>query len=148
MTLVLDVAVVLAWRFQRPDPAEQALAGRVLNELLACEATVPVFWYAAVAEGALGGERSGALQPADTSYYLNELSQLLIFMDNDHPQAHQSEILLLARTHGVSMHEAAYLELAMRSRSVLATFNGKLAAAARNCGVRVYGDPEPVPETE
>lgn len=148
MILVLDVAMALAWRFQRDDPAEQALAGKALNELLNCEAMVPVFWYAAVAEGVLGGERSGALQTADTSYYLNELSQLLIFMDNDHPQAHQAEVLLLARTHGLSAHEAAYLELAMRGRSVLATFDGKLAAVARLCGVRVYGDPEPAPEPE
>lgn len=143
MTLVLDAAVVLAWRFKRTDPAEALLAEMVLRELLTSEAVVPVFWYAAVAEGALGGERLGVLRSADTAYYLNELSHALIFMDDDLPLAHQAGVLSLARAHGLSVQQATYLELAMRNSAVLATFEGKLATAARACGVRVFGDAEP-----
>jgi predicted nucleic acid-binding protein len=143
MTLVLDAAVVLAWRFKRADPEEALLAEKVLSELLTGDALVPVFWYAEVANGALTGERLGVVQAADTSYYLNELAHALIFMDEEMPLVHQADVLSLARCHGLSVHEATYLELAMRSSAVLAAFGGKLATAARACGVRVFGDAEP-----
>jgi predicted nucleic acid-binding protein len=47
----------------------------------------------------------------------------------------------MARTYGLTVYDATYLELAMRRAATLATFDGKLAAAARAAGVRVFGDP-------
>jgi predicted nucleic acid-binding protein len=46
----------------------------------------------------------------------------------------------LARTYALTAYDATYLELALRRSAVLATFDRKLAAAARSAGVRVFGD--------
>jgi predicted nucleic acid-binding protein len=46
----------------------------------------------------------------------------------------------LGRLYGLTAYDATYLELAMRRAATLATFDRKLAAAARTAGVRVFGD--------
>lgn len=43
----------------------------------------------------------------------------------------------LAREHGLSAYDAAYLELAQRRGFELATLDAKLARAARKMGIRV-----------
>jgi len=45
----------------------------------------------------------------------------------------------LARDHGVSAYDAAYLELAMRRGLPLATLDDKLKIAAQSVGVPLYG---------
>ena len=44
----------------------------------------------------------------------------------------------LARRYGISAHDAAYLELAMREQLALATLNGALADAATAAGVVLF----------
>ena len=45
----------------------------------------------------------------------------------------------LAREHGLSVYDAAYLELAMRRGLPLATLDDKLKTAAVAIGVPIYG---------
>jgi predicted nucleic acid-binding protein len=47
-----------------------------------------------------------------------------------------NRVLALARCHGLSAYDAAYLELAMRLAIPLATLDAKLEAAARTAGVK------------
>jgi predicted nucleic acid-binding protein len=49
----------------------------------------------------------------------------------------ESEVLRLARTHQLSVYDAAYLELARRHRVELATLDGDLMKAARAEAVRL-----------
>jgi predicted nucleic acid-binding protein len=46
--------------------------------------------------------------------------------------------LAIAREHGLSAYDAAYLELAIRADARLATLDKALRAAARKAGVTVY----------
>jgi predicted nucleic acid-binding protein len=48
--------------------------------------------------------------------------------------------LSLARSHALTAYDASYLELALRLGAGLATFDRKLAVAARSVGVPVFGD--------
>jgi predicted nucleic acid-binding protein len=48
------------------------------------------------------------------------------------------EILALARQQGLSVYDAAYLDLAMRSGLPLATQDAVLREAAVRCGVKIY----------
>ena len=48
-------------------------------------------------------------------------------------------VLALARTHRLTVYDAAYLELALRVDAPLATLDRKLAAAARAAGVPLVG---------
>lgn len=141
MSLVLDASMALAWQFKRVDPAEIALAEKALAELDSMQSVVPAIWYAEVANSVLRGERQGVIPPAQTAFFLNELSQAEIVADEESPRARQTSVLALARLYSLTAYDATYLELAMRRGASLATFDRKLAGAARAAGVRVFGDP-------
>jgi predicted nucleic acid-binding protein len=49
-----------------------------------------------------------------------------------------SNVLPLAREYGLSAHDAAYLELAIRLGAPLATLDGKLRKAAQKAGIGVF----------
>ena len=53
---------------------------------------------------------------------------------------HKALLDALARTHGLTSYDAAYLELAIRLGVPLATLDEKLSAAARNEGVTLALD--------
>jgi predicted nucleic acid-binding protein len=132
--------MTLAWVFKRVDPAESSLADEALHDLPSVSAVVPAIWYAEVANGVLRGERAGVVQPAQTAYFLSELSQAEIEKDEESPRLRQPDVMSLARTHGLSAYDATYLELAMRRGVEMATFDRRLATAARAAGVKVFGD--------
>ena len=46
----------------------------------------------------------------------------------------EAVVLKLARTHGLSVYDASYLELALREALPLATLDAQLTAAARAAG--------------
>ena len=140
MSLVLDASMTLAWQFKRVDPAEIQLAEEALAELASVQAFIPAMWYAEVANGLLRGERQGVIMPTQTAFFLNKLSQTEIVTDEVSPHARQATVLNMARTYGLTVYDATYLELAMRRAATLATFDRQLADAARAAGVRVFGD--------
>ena len=86
-------------------------------------------------------ERARKLTEQDVSSFLDDLSLLKVKQDELLGGERQGRLLDLSRHHGLSAYQATYLELAMRRMSVLATFDKKLAEAARAAGVRVFGDP-------
>ena len=55
----------------------------------------------------------------------------------DHDNA--SALLALARGHGLTAYDAAYLDMALRTGLPLATLDGRLAAAAKAAGVVLVG---------
>jgi predicted nucleic acid-binding protein len=72
------------------------------------------------------------LTSVDTRNFLQDLGSLPIELDharNDHP------VLDLARTHNLTFYDAAYLELALRTRFPWATLDAALIAAAKSEGV-------------
>ena len=140
MNLVLDSSMTLAWQFKRVDPAEILLAEKALKELPSFQAIVPALWYSEIANSLLRGERQGAISATQTRYFLDELSQAEIVADEISPRARQVAVVDLARRYGLTAYDATYLELAMRRVATLATFDRKLADAARVAGLRVFGD--------
>jgi predicted nucleic acid-binding protein len=140
LSLVLDASMTLAWQFKRVDPAEILLAEKALMQLAIEPAVVPALWFVEVANGILRGERQGAIPATQTACFLNELAQVGILADDVSPRARQASVVDLARTYALTAYDATYLELALRRSAVLATFDRKLAAAARSAGVRVFGD--------
>lgn len=141
MNLVLDASMTLAWQFKRAVPAEILLAEKALAELPGYLALVPALWYSEVANSLLRGERQGAISPRQSAYFLDELSEAEIVADEVSPRLRQTAVVELARTHGLTVYDATYLELALRRAATLATFDRKLADAARAAGVPVFGDP-------
>lgn len=141
MSLVLDASMALAWLIVRADPAEAALAKLAFGEVNASGADVPALWYTEVANTLLVFERAKRLTEQASVSYLADLSLLAIVQDDFSPASRQSRVLDLGRVYKLSAYDATYLELAMRRAATLATFDRKLADAARAAGVRVFGDP-------
>jgi predicted nucleic acid-binding protein len=140
VSIVLDASMALAWLIERADPAEATLARKAFNKVSASGAQVPALWYAEVANTLLVFERAKRLKEQASLSYLADLALLTITQDDLSPASRQPRVLDLGRMHNLSAYDATYLELAMRRATILATFDRKLAAAARTAGVRVFGD--------
>lgn len=140
MSLVLDASMALAWLLKRKDPDEAALAKKALDLLRARGAMVPALWYPEVANVLLLAERQHVITAADSADFLTRLSFLEIALDSVPPGLCQTQAIHLGRIYKLSAYDATYLELALRHSAMLATFDRKLAAAARTAGVRVFGD--------
>ena len=140
MSIVLDASMALAWLIERADRTEAALAQQAFGEVSASGARVPALWYSEVANTLLVFERAKRLTEQASASYLSDLALMAITLDDLSPALQQSRVLDLGRMHKLTAYDATYLELAMRRVATLATFDRKLAHAARAAGVRVFGD--------
>ncbi|MDT8438722.1 MAG: type II toxin-antitoxin system VapC family toxin [Wenzhouxiangellaceae bacterium] len=134
MSLVLDASAALAWIFERADPAEVALADRLLDAIAEQPALVPSLWHIEVANALLVAERRGVAKEAQVVDFLQRLSQLPIITDDAEISRRQEIIMALGRQFQLTAYDATYLELAMRTGSTLATFDAKLASAMQHAG--------------
>ena len=134
MTLVIDSSVAASWGI--PDEDSPA-ARRALSAALAEDVAVPgIFWHE-LRNVFLVNERRGRLSLDETKTGLAAVSDFSPAVDD--PDGH-SAVLALARRHALSAYDAAYLELAVRRRAILATLDNKLAKAARAEGLTVISD--------
>jgi len=132
---VLDASVTMAWLFEdHGDPACLAL----LDLLAEHRAHVPTLWALEVSNVLLGAERRGRMLSAETERFLRLLGGLPILLDPETPLRAGGRTLVLARAHGLSAYDAAYLELALRRGLPLATRDSALAEAAATEGVQVW----------
>jgi predicted nucleic acid-binding protein len=83
-------------------------------------------------------ERRGRLMESDTATFLHGLAHLRVTVDRSPEEA---DVLSLARHRGLTIYDAAYLELARRERAPLATLDAALVAAARAEGVPLLSEP-------
>lgn len=141
MTLVVDASVALSWLISRSDLDESRRSMEAVRRVEVEGAVVPALWFPEVANGLLIAERAKAASPQQTSQLVADLNALPIEMDGVSPESVQSAILAIARQTSLTAYDATYLELALRRTALLATFDRKLAAAARIAGVPLFGDP-------
>ncbi len=133
MSLVLDSSIVGCWCF--PDEASP-VADLAFEQVGAGSAIAPVVWWFEVRNVLVVNERRGRIDPPGTAAFLADLARLRIDLDR---QADGEMIVALARSHRLTVYDAAYLELALRVDAPLATLDRKLAAAARAVGVPLAG---------
>ncbi|WP_291385620.1 MULTISPECIES: type II toxin-antitoxin system VapC family toxin [Achromobacter] len=144
--LVPDASVALAWLLYRVDVHESLLAQHLLDVAHGSQNTVPHIWRVEVANGVLRAERSQRISRAQVAAFNQLLDNLPISADNDDAASSIARTCQLARAHGLTAYDASYLELSLRQRACLATFDRKLADAARASGVTVFGQPHGVAE--
>ena len=82
-------------------------------------------------------ERRGRLDPAKTADALRLLAGYPLTFD---PGGDEATLMQLARRRGLTVYDAAYLELALRLQCPLATLDRALAKAARAEGVVLIGE--------
>jgi predicted nucleic acid-binding protein len=135
--MVVDASVTLSWFMERAAAAERARSDLILTRLNTERGIVPALWQSEITNACLVAERRRLVTPAQTSDFLERAAALPIDFDSTNPRAARDAILGLGRVQGLSAYDAAYLELAMRSGAVLATFDSALARAAKSVGVRI-----------
>ena len=138
MLLVLDASMALAWIFERMDTSEHDRADRALGMLATTSAVVPPLWRVEVANGLLVGERRKVIQLAQSDNFLTRLAHLPIKVDSHLPATRAQQVLRIARQYGLTAYDACYLDLALSTIGTLATFDVKLANAAKTAGVPVF----------
>jgi predicted nucleic acid-binding protein len=131
MAFVLDASITACWAFQDEDHPDASLAfERVRTE----EAVVPSLWWFEVRNILIGNERRRRIAESDTAAFLLNLSRLRIRVDR---VPDDGAVLRLARTHRLSVYDAAYLELAQREGLPLSTLDADLQEAAAGAGVAI-----------
>jgi len=103
-TFALDDSITLAWLFE--DEAD-AYAEAVEDSLISIAAVVPSLWFLEVANGALTGERRKRTTEAKVIQFLSLLKSLPITTDDETSARAWQETLQLARTHKLSVYDAA-----------------------------------------
>jgi predicted nucleic acid-binding protein len=91
-----------------------------------------------VANVLLVGERRKRIRPADAAQFLAVLGAFPIVIDDETTSRTRGDTLAVARSQGLSVYDAAYLELGMRRGLPLATLDARLKAAAEAVGVDLY----------
>lgn len=134
MAFVLDCSVVITWIL--PDEGRHRVAA--LLERLASEgAVVPEVWSLEVANALLVAQRRGRLTEKDVERALEDLAALPIDVDQETHRQALNATLSLANKYKLSSYDAAYLELARRTRLPLATLDKKLRSACKAAGVEL-----------
>lgn len=133
--VVLDASTALAWCF--PDEASED-AEALLLALEGATVLVPAVWSLEIANALLVGERQKRLRQPEIFRFLTLLESLPIVEDTQTAAERVRNVLPIAREFGVSAYDGAYLELAIRRGTALATLDAKLAKAARGAGVTLF----------
>lgn len=136
MSLVIDASITLAWIFEseRTDDSEAALS-RTVQE----GAVVPSLWKLEVANVLQMAVRKGRIDRAARAASLDDLLILPITVDDETDARAWADTLELAESTGLTLYDAAYLELAIRLQCSLATSDKALRTAAAARGVQLLG---------
>lgn len=132
---VLDTSVAASWFF---DDEGGEYATSVLESLNTWEALVPGLWPLEVSNVLVVAERRGRCREAEAVRFIELLDNLPITIDDGTATHALRATWQLAREYGLTAFDAAYLELAMRLGTPLATMDKQLADAAQKAGVTIH----------
>ena len=107
--------------------------------VVAGEAVAPALWRFEVANVLLMAVRRRRLDAERRTRILADLDVLPIRIDDAATRLAWTRTLDLAERHGLTVYDAAYLELAVRMNATLASLDGELIAATRSEGAAVVG---------
>lgn len=134
-SVVIDASVIGPLIFAN----EAAPVVARLPDLLARGACLaPLHWHLEVANMVLIGGRRGRII-GEASTILATLAMLPVELDGKTADVAWAATSGIAMTHGLTIYDAAYLELALRAGLPLMTFDIELAKAAVARGVVVIG---------
>jgi predicted nucleic acid-binding protein len=132
--LVLDASMAIAWLF---DDERGEVAHGVLRRIVAEGAIVPSLWRLEVANVLRHGVRRGRRDESHAVRSLERLGRLSIVVDEETDDHAWGETRALSLEQGLTLYDAAYLELAIRTARPLASCDRDLLAAAGRRGVDI-----------
>jgi predicted nucleic acid-binding protein len=133
--LVIDASTTLSWLL--PDEATD-LAIAVRDDLPEAEAVwVPARWRLEVCNSLWMAERRKRLDATGVTQAADLFLQIPVTTNSETNDRAGRETLSLARQHGLSVNDAAYLELVLRRDASLASLDVPLRRVAKKLGVPV-----------
>lgn len=136
MSLVLDSSVALAWVYA-DEPTDAVL--RLFDNIRINGAWVPGLWRWEIANVLQLNVRRGRHSGDFRDGALASLALLSVKVDAEADRQAWSATLRLAERHGLTVYDAAYLEIAARRKVGLASLDRQLGAAAMKEGVQLLG---------
>ena len=132
---VVDASVGFAWVYPSQASAE---TDALLEDVEAgAQVVAPALWFLEVANGLLAAQRRKLLAGSDRKLALEMLAGLRVTIDEESGHAAFHKTSALAEKYGLSVYDAAYLEVALRRRLPLGSRDGALRRAATRSGVKV-----------
>ncbi|GCL35290.1 hypothetical protein SR1949_03820 [Sphaerospermopsis reniformis] len=130
MLFVLDCSVAISWCLSDED---NSYANSVYNILVTGnQAIVPTFFWLEISNVLYVAEKRNRNTREQSDTALKLLQKLPIIIDLIPVNETIIATLDLARQYNLAAYDAAYLELAMREKLLLATTDNRLANAAKN----------------
>jgi predicted nucleic acid-binding protein len=128
MPYVIDPSVALAWLL----PDETNARANTIRQAIenGAEAWIPAHWWLEIGNGLLMAERRGRIAPEQIAQALSLVESLPLEEDEATAEQIPMRTMSLARKYGLTLYDAAYLELAQRRGAILATFDAQLIKAA------------------
>jgi predicted nucleic acid-binding protein len=134
--MVLDSSITVVWLYR--DEAT-ILIDEIFENIVQASAWVPALWHLEVANVLQIGIRRQRHTADFRDHVLSDLSELSIHVDSETHRQAWGATARLAERDGLTLYDAAYLELALRRNLPLATLDEDLRAAAGSEGVRLIG---------
>ena len=129
---VLDCSATLPWVFASEATPE---TDAVLDLLAAgSKAWVPALWHLELGNVLLGAQRKKRIDKAGIERFLSALGVYDIEVDSETMGMAWSKTMGLAESFGLTVYDAAYLELALRRGIPLATLDRPLRTAMQAAG--------------
>ena len=132
-SLVIDSSLAAAWGF--PDERSDYTNAVLRAVSTALEAIAPSLWAYEVRNSVLMGMRRQRITPADAQEFLESIKGLPIRLRD--PVSYDG-VFNLANRYGLTVYDAAYLDLALREGLPLASLDNALCNAARKSGVALF----------
>ncbi len=132
--VVIDASIASAWCF----PDEQTDYTKAVFQAVSSSAVDPVaprLWAYEIRNSVLMGLRRGRISKPDSEQFLASLNDLNVRLGEP---ASYDQVFALAQAHGLTVYDAAYLEIAMQERVPLASLDRQLVRAAGTVGVELF----------
>ncbi len=132
---IADSSVGVAWAVhsQASEATDQLLEQVAAGTPL----VVPSLWPFEIANSLLVLLRRGRILAEERGRALDALGRLPLVVDEEGCRLALAKTSKLAAEHGLSVYDAAYLELAIRRKLPLASRDQSLCGAAQGCRVRL-----------
>jgi predicted nucleic acid-binding protein len=132
-TLVLDASIASAWCF--PDERTAYTHGVFQAVISSLEISAPRLWAYEIRNSVLMGLRRGRISKPDAELFIASLNDLNVRLNE--PSSYDG-VFRPADQHGLTVYDAAYLDLAMHEGIPLASLDGQLIRAAQGVGVPLF----------
>ncbi len=129
---VLDCSATIPWLFvSEVTPKTDALLDDLANGAIGW---VPSLWHLEVANVLLGAKKKGRIDQYGIEQFFGLLKNFDLAVDGETVGQSWTKTVGLAELYGITVYDAAYLELALRRGLPLATLDTDLRSALTKAG--------------